>query len=297
MIETRHLRAFVVLAEELHFGRAAERLNLAQSALSTQIMRLEDSIGTPLLKRGRRQQPALTAAGQTFLLETRETLERLDRSARIARLAGQGGAGRVCMGYVFSAAICGLVPRVLRALNSTFPLLDITPRLMETPDQLEALADARVLFGFTRPRPTCPPGLITRVVHSENILIALPQSHSLTAESTLHARDFVGQTFIVPQFHERFGLSETLVHLAERGGFAVPPMKTTGDFITALCMAAGGGGIVLAPASLRKLSIDGIVFRDIADFHVTVELMLVYRADTPALLVQAINAALAETEA
>ncbi|NHN83758.1 LysR family transcriptional regulator [Acetobacter musti] len=288
MIENRHLHAFIVLAEKLHFGRAAEKLNIAQSALSTQIMRLEDMVGTPLLVRNRRSHPTLTPAGHLFLEEARNILAHVERASRLTRLTGLGEGGPVHIGYVFSAAICGLVPSVLRHLHARFPLLEITPHLMETPDQIAAIADARLTLGFVRPRPVYPEAIMTRFVHSEDIVIALPLSHRLADAPSLRAADLAGETFIVPQFHEKFGLIDNLIRLAQAGGFPPPPTHTTSDFITALCMAAGGRGIVLAPASLRKLSLAGIVFRELTDFHDQVQLTLAWRSGTPDSLIREI---------
>lgn len=289
MIENRHLHAFVVLAEELHFGRAAGRLNIAQSALSTQIMRLEDTLGTPLLMRNRRSRPALTPAGHLFLEEARDILAHIGRAARITLLTGRGEGGPVSIGYVFSAAICGLVPVVLRHLHERFPMLNITPQLMETPDQLAAIADARLTFGFTRPRPVYPDAVVTRLVHSEGTVIAMPVHHRLASVASLRAADLAEETFIVPQFHDKVGLIDNLGRLAEAGGFPSPPVHTTSDFITALCMAAGGGGVVLAPASLQKLTLEGIIFRELDDFHDHLDLALVSRRDAPASLITAIE--------
>jgi len=288
MIESRSLRLFIALAEERHFSRAANRLNIAQSVLSVQVKRLEDTIGTPLLNRNKRAAVSLTRAGETFLAEAKAAIAQLDQAERIGRLAGRGEAGPLRIGYVFSAAICGLIPKILKSLHEHLPLLQITPVLMETPEQLRAIADGRIDFGFLRPRPRYPKQVTTRIVHNEGLLIALAAHHPLAASGQIHAADLAGETFIVPQFHENVGLIDKIVQLAEFGGFVLGDILRTSDFVTALSMAAGGYGIVLAPYSLARLRLEGVVFREILHYSDSMDLAIAFRSDAPAPLIASV---------
>ncbi|MFD1787564.1 LysR family transcriptional regulator [Sphingomonas floccifaciens] len=115
MIELKAMRLFVALADELHFGRTANRLGIAQSALSTQVLRIEDRLGALLFDRGRRSAVSLTQVGRIFLVEARAAIAQVERAERIGRMAGRGEAGPARIGYVLSAALSGALPNALSA--------------------------------------------------------------------------------------------------------------------------------------------------------------------------------------
>ncbi|MFW2851190.1 LysR substrate-binding domain-containing protein [Sphingomonas sp. TX0543] len=277
MLDSRSLLYFATLAEILHFGRTAEKLNVAQSVISVAIRRLEDSLGTSLLERGGRASVRLTKAGETFLEEARATLARLDRAERIGRLAGRGQAGPLHIGYVFSAAMCGVLPRMLQALHDQFPLLSVRPVQMETPEQLLAIADGRIDMGLVRSRPAYASPIAAQRVHEEPLMLALAATDPLANMVTIFPADLAGQRFIMPHFDESFGLVEHLDHLAREGEFVLQDVQRTADFVTALSLAAGGYGIVLAPRSLGALGFPDVVYREIAGFEDQVALALAWR--------------------
>ena len=279
MLETRLLVLFVALADDLHFGRAADRLGVAQSALSQGIRRLEDGLGTVLFERGGRTAVRLTRAGATFLGEARATLARLDQAERLARLAGRGEAGPLVIGYVLSAAICGLLPDFLRRLRVQLPLLAVHPQQMETPEQLAALAEGRLDIGLIRPRPVYAPPIVARVMHREPLALAMAAGHPLTSGHAVAPHDLAGETFIIPAFHETSGLVDHLHRLAARGAFALGTVHQVGDFVTAFALAAAGHGLVLAPRSLIALAVPGLVWRDLVDHDDTIALALAWRDD------------------
>ena len=202
MLEREHLEAFVTVADELHFGRAAQRLGVAQSAISKRLKRLEDVMGGRLLERGSRTQVRLTREGAIFLPEARAALESLKATQRIGRSVLSGVAGPLRIGYVFSGAMTGTLSRLVRRLSQRFPELDIVPTLMETPAQLEALAAGRIDVGIIRPRPDYPARLSLHDIHREGMLVAMNADHPLALRDTVTPTDLAGCTFIVPQFHE-----------------------------------------------------------------------------------------------
>lgn len=271
MLDPRLLDLFVHLAEDLHFGRAAERLNIAQSTVSTQLQRLEDMIGAPLFTRRKKAAVRLTDVGQVFLGEAREALDRLARAETIGRIAARGEAGPMTLGYIFSAVPSGLLPRLLTLLHQTMPLVQVAPRLTETPDQIIAIADRRLDIGLGRPRPAYPEGVRARIIHREPLLLLLAHDHPIAAYPVVPAAALHDRTFLLPQFNERFGLLEKLEGLAMAGGFALPPLIRTSDFVTAASMAAAGYGMVLAPASLVRLGVEGLVARPVEAFDDQIE--------------------------
>ncbi|EZP71083.1 Transcriptional regulator, LysR family [Sphingomonas paucimobilis] len=281
MIDSRQLRCLIAVAEEAHFGRAALRLGLAQSALSGQIRRLEDNLGACLFERGRRAAVRLTPFGAIFLEEACATLDRMDRAERVGRAAARGEAGPARLHYVFSAALCGILTEALKGVAGRLPLLHVNCVPMETPEQLAALSDARADAGFLRPQDDYPPGVSARIVHSERMIIAMSAAHRLARQERLRCADLAGETFIIPQAARSMGLPRFVQSLAQAGRFATPPFIDCSDFLTAACIAASGGGVVLAPRSLTNMNIGGLCFRPLDDFEAGVDLALAWREPRP----------------
>jgi DNA-binding transcriptional LysR family regulator len=276
MIELRALKLFAALADTLHFGRTAEQHGVAQSVLSAQIRRIEDRIGARLLERGRRSSVALTPAGRTFLAEARLVIEQAGRAERIGRMAGRGEAGPARIGFVLSAALSGVLPDALAAIRHALPALTIEAEPMETPEQIAAIADGRLDLGFIRPRPSYPPGVQVRTVHSEDMLVALASDHPLAARPSIASSDLAGETFIFPQFGDSEGFADTIARLSGTGFFHPGPTLRTRDFVTAISLAAAGYGVVLAPRCMRNLRLDNIVFRPLSDHRECADLIVAY---------------------
>lgn len=284
MIDSRQLRYFIALARVLHFGRAADVLGVAQSALSTQIKRLEDDFGVRLLNRQKRAQVSLTDAGALFLIEAEAALRQLERADRAGRMAGRGELGQIEIAYVASAAVSGVLSNALAAFRTDYPLVEVRVLAMDTPGQIRTIADGSIDVGFIRPRQKYATGVTAHVVHRDQLMIAVPISNPLAARETIHAADLAQEKFIVPQFDETAGFRENLERLSAAGGFALTTGHRVADFVTALGMAAGGYGVSLIPQAFERLLLDGLVMKPIVDFHETIELVLAWRrnAGSPA---------------
>lgn len=277
MLETRQLRVFVALAEDLHFGRAADRLDLAQSALSRQLQDLERRLGTRLLNRGRRAAVTLTEAGQALLTEARIALQQIDRAEAAARRAGRGEVGRLEIGYVVSAALSGVLSSTLQYFRQARPDVQIQITAMETPKQLTALRDGLLDVAFVRPRASYPDGITASVVHRESMLLAVAANHPLAQRRVdLHA--LADQPFIIPQFDESAGFAEHLAALASSGGFEPKLAHRVRDFISAIAMAAAGYGVVPVPRSVACIGLDNIVFLPIHGYAGLAELAVAHRS-------------------
>ena len=177
-VEIKHLRSFVTLAEELHFGRAAQRLSIVQPALSMQIKMLEEELGVRLFERNRHS-VALTEVGTLFLPEARATLYQSAHAADVARACGRGEIGRVRFGFV-SSVLPQLLPRLIRSLHARFPRIELELKDMPGPDQAVALKNGQLDFGLMR-LPATIPGIQTREVLQESFIVALPGDHPLVA--------------------------------------------------------------------------------------------------------------------
>ncbi|MBO9378268.1 LysR family transcriptional regulator [Sphingomonas histidinilytica] len=281
MIDGEGLAAFIAVADLRSFSRAADRLGIAQSVVSKRLRRLEDQIGAQLIDRSVRTDIRLTRIGAAFLPEASEAFAKLTATERLGWNLGRGSSGPLQIGFVFSAAISGVLGRILSALRKELPDLRLVPRLMETPEQLAALDAGRLDIGLIRPRPSYPARCRALQAHCEDLVVCLSAEHPLSAQAALSPRQLADQRFIVPQFHEQVGLIDNIRRLAEAGGFDLQPVVRTDDFVTAACLAAAGEGVVLAPASLSRLQLDGLQYRALRDFDEQLRTMLVHHVEAP----------------
>ncbi|HSW16690.1 MAG TPA: LysR family transcriptional regulator [Ramlibacter sp.] len=276
-IDSRQLMYFAAIAEELHFGRAADRLGVAQSALSTQIQRLERGLGVRLLDRNKRQPISLTDAGALLYEEALAVLRHIHRAEEIGTLAARGLAGVVRVGYVASAVTTGLLATTLRRFRASHAQVGVNVIAMETPRQLEAIANGDVDVGIVRPRRQYPDGVKATIVHTERVLVAMPDDHRLARKASVKASELRGEQFVSPQFDESEGFSEILTRLGEAGGFVTGQAYRVNDFLTAVSLSAAGYGVVVVPESLKQLGQPGVVYKPIADFKEQVHLALAER--------------------
>ena len=277
MLTYRQLEHFVAVAEELHFSRAADRLGIAQSAVSVQIQQLESDLGVRLLERNKRKPIELTDAGALLYEDAVAALRHMQRAQQVGRLAAQGLRGHVRLGYVTSAVTCGVLAQLLKQFRMGHEQVHMQVFAMETPKQQQALADFELDVGLMRPRLRYPQGVEAVLVHSEPLMVAMAEQHPLARQAHVSAQDLRGQTFIAPHFGENEGFSEVLAKLATVAGGAFTPGYRVQDFITAISLAAAGYGIVVLPQSNQLLAQPGIVFRPFSDFHEEVRLVLGYR--------------------
>lgn len=278
MVDPRALRYFLAVARDLHFGHAADRIHIAQSAVSTQIARLEQDLGVRLLNRAKRAVVTLTDAGRRFEIEARAALNQLDRADRIGRQLGRGEAGDIDIGYVTSAALSGLLPATLQRFRESKPDVNVRVMPMETPRQLSAIEDGSIDIGFIRPRPSYPAGLSTRIIQQDALLLALAEDHPRAATTTVRPADLVMETFVAPDFHETAGFAEYLAILGNLAGSPIKPTISVSDFITALSLADAGYGVVLVPASYANLTLNRLVYRTIEGFAEQVQLAVAWRS-------------------
>lgn len=277
MLTHRQLQYFVAVAEELHFSRAADRLGVAQSAISVQVQQLEQDLGVRLILRNKRQPIALTDAGALLYAEAVAALRHMERAQQVGLLAARGLSGNVRVGYVASAVTSGLLSRMLGGFRPTHEQVRMQVIAMETPRQLSAIEAGEIDVGLVRPRRQYPDGVEATIVHSEPLMVAMPEAHYLARQSAVQSADLRGQTFIAPQFNESEGFSEVLARLASSAGFSAASEYHVNDFITATSLAAAGYGVVIVPESIRLFRQPGVAFRPISDFHELVHLALAYR--------------------
>lgn len=282
-MELRHLRYFVSVAEELHFGRAAQRLHMAQPPLSQQIKALESELGVQLLIRSTRS-VELTAAGARFLDRARAVLAAVDAATGEARLVQDGELGHLTIGFTGSATY-ELLPRLSRALRAELPGLTLELRgEMLTPSQVHALRSRAIDLGFLRP-PVRDPDLDVVLLRQEPLVVALPENHPFAARSSVVLADLRDEPFISYPSQQGSVTYDAVLAACSRAGFVPKEIQEVAETSTLVSFVAAGLGVALVPASVQHLQITGAVYRPISDIHHEVGLAVARRAgdDSPQL--------------
>jgi len=289
VLDTRQLRYFVAVAEDLHFTRAADRLHVAQSALSTQVKQLEVQLGARLLARRKRSAVTLTDAGVLFLVEARRALEQVERAEAAGRRAGRGELGHVEIGYSPTAAVSGVLSAAIRAYRVQRSDVALHLDEMESPKQLAAIIESRLDVGFIRAHKDYPDGISASVIKQERLLLALPADHRLAEGlevEALEVKALSDETLILPQFEEDEGFTDYVTDFVA----AVRPMPEhvypVRGLPTALSLVGAGVGVALVMESWRSLTMANVVYRGIVDYERVVEMVLAHRTreSAPAVL-------------
>ncbi len=276
------LRGFVAVAEELHFGRAAARLQMTQPPLSRQIQKLERVVGAQLLERDNRG-VQLTAAGQVFLAEATRLLSLASSASELARRVSSGSRGVVRIGFT-AASTYGTLGRLLNDVGSAVPDIELDLQEMVTREQIASLVNEEVDLGLARP-PFDAETFGSRLLLREPLLVAVPAGHRLLALAPdVVASDLAGEPVVMHSpTKARYFYDLVVSMVPTASGDAV---HTVSQILTMLWLVAAGRGIAFVPASAAQLPIDGVYFLRL-DTAVTdpVELHLLWRRDSrnPAL--------------
>lgn len=286
-MELRHLRYFVVLAEELHFARAAERLRIAQPGLTQQIQALERELGVRLFHRTKRS-VELSDAGVLLLEEARLTLAQAERAELVARRAGRGELGRVEIGYVGSAAYSGVLSATVFAFRQAYPEVDLRLREMDMERQLTELGEGRLDIGFIRPPVRdCPPGVIIATIFTEPVIVALRRDHPLAAREAVAIAALADEPFITTHLQAGVGFYEHTMAVCRQGGFTPRVAQKARQFATIISLVGAGLGVAIVPDSLRRVQLADVVYRPLADASELAELAIAFRRDEPSPAVKA----------
>ncbi|MGW1951330.1 LysR family transcriptional regulator [Streptomyces sp. NPDC001920] len=286
------LYAFVVLAEELHFGHAAARLGIAQPPLSQQIRRLEDRVGHALFSRAPGR-IALTAAGRELLPAARGALTDLADGLAAARAVGGGRAGRLRIGFAASLALT-VLPGLLRTFRERFPRVRLDIREMTTAPQLAALRDRTIDIGLLREPPAEETDLGLRTVLSEPFVAVLPSTHPLAVQRVVRLEQLADSPFVLlpraegPQLHDR------ITALCAAAGFTPRVTQRAVEWQTVCALVETGLGVSLAPASIRRIRLKGVAFRGIEPGAARTRVAVAWRRDDQNPLVAQLLAAIGQ---
>jgi DNA-binding transcriptional LysR family regulator len=285
-MELRHLRYFVTVAEEMHFGRAASRLNISAPTLSHQIGALETMLGAKLFTRRTKSAVALTHSGKRFLTEAQETLKQAAHAELVGRRAGRGDAGSISIGYVLSAGFSGLLSKSLSAFRETHP--DVTFQLarIQTVDQFKALGDGSLDIGFTRTPHRYPSGVTGFIIERQKFCLALPEKHPLAAQKRITPAMLADHEFVAAPLESELGFWANLSSVAPPG-VALRIAARAPDVFTVIALVAAGVGLGVLSESLKRITLPGVVYRDIDGATRTSDHVVAYRKSETAPVVKA----------
>lgn len=278
-IELRHLHYFIAVAEELNFGRAAERLHIAQPPLTRQIHQLEKELGVELFHRTTRR-IELTEAGQVYLPEARRVLAQVQEGATLAQLASRGEVGRLMVGFEGSSAY-DIVPLAVKAFREKFPRVSLIVREMTTGDQVRALHEGHLGLGFVVPPLSDTRDLMVETVLREPLIVAMPHDHPQSHQSAVDLADLKDETFIVCPRHHKCGLYDHLISICRQRGFSPRLTQETHEVQSILGFVAAGLGVALLPASVKHLQRSQVVYRTLQPLTEELELAIAWRRENP----------------
>jgi DNA-binding transcriptional LysR family regulator len=288
-VELRHLRYFAVLADELHFGRAAERLAISQPPLSVAIRQLEDTVGARLFERNSKQ-VRLTPAGQALRASARKLLRQAEEAALEAREVAAGSAGRLRIGFVGAMLYRGL-PQALRAFQASHPAVRISLAELNSAEQITDLLHDRLDLGFMH-TARLPQDLASRLLLTEPFVACLPTQHALARQRVLEVGALRDQPFVLfaraasPDYHER------LLAICAQAGFLPEVRHEVRHWLAVVSMVAQGLGVALVPQAMQRSALKGAVFRPLDGVTAQSEAYGVWRPGPQNVLVDGLLAEL-----
>ena len=265
-MELRHLRYFLTLADELHFGRAAQRLAISQPPLSVAIQQLEAEVGAPLFMRNSRG-VQLTAAGQALVPAAQAAIDGAAQALHAARDAASGQVGRLSVGFAGTMLYRGL-PQMLRRFQAEHARLQLTLRELSSSEQIVELQHARLDAGFAHVAHA-PAGLAAQLVSSQPFVACVPAVHALARKRTLPLDALAPEPLalvsrsVSPDYHAR------IVAACQAAGFTPQPLHEMQHWLSVVSLVSQGLAVALVPAALQQAQLAGAAFVPVKDPHGT----------------------------
>jgi DNA-binding transcriptional LysR family regulator len=278
-MELRHLRYFVAIGEEQHYGRAARRLRVAQPALSRQVQDLEEELGFKLFDRLLRG-VKLSSAGTLFLEDARRILQEVsDAAARAGRVA-LGRSGTLRVGFTENSCWRGVVPQSFRRFRELLPDAELQLRPSASMEQIEAIRSGRLDAGFVNFMPKSDPELDQLLVARQHIELAAPKGHPLTKLKKLRLRDLTDASFIWFPRWPNAAFYDRMMHECYRGGLKSPHIVQEGlNEATILSLVSSGLGVGWVLGTARWRCPESVVVLPVVDLDMPLSLALAWRRD------------------
>ena len=273
-IELRHLRYFIAVAEELHFGHAAARLNISQPPLSQQIQILEQQIGARLFTRTNRS-VSLTEAGRQCLADSRQILSQVDDAAARAARLHHGETGELRIGFTSSAPFIKAVSDTLSTFRRRYPDVHIQTRETNTREQIVPLNEGALDLGLMR-NTQLPETLVWERVLREPLLAMVPRDHPLASQPRVSLRELAREPFVFFDPHVGTGLYDDILGLLRRYDLTPTIAQEVGEAMTIIGLVAAGLGVSILPASFRRVQLSEMCWLPIEEQDAVSEMWLVW---------------------
>ncbi|WNC94434.1 LysR family transcriptional regulator [Paraburkholderia sp. FT54] len=282
IMDLRRLRYFTAVAEELHFGRAAQRMHVVQSAVSHQLKLLEEELGFSLLERSRHN-VRLTVSGEIFLPEARDLLRRADEAMRRARASADGTVGRLAVGFVDNV-LWSMLPPILRDFRQRWPQVELTLHPLDRSAQIEALRTSVIDIGIM-PSPSPGHALKSVALAEAPLVAAIPEGHPLAVRPTLSIVELADESFVLFPRRMNSRLLEIIVTCCASAGFAPRIVQEAEQLHTLLALVSAGLGVTLVPQWVARVHQLGVVYIPIDDLLTPYELIAAWNSssDNPAV--------------
>jgi DNA-binding transcriptional LysR family regulator len=282
-MELRHLRSFVAVAEEQHFGRAAMRLAIVQPALTRQIQELEQELGVSLFDRSGRN-VLLTNAGRTLLHDTQRILADLARAQHHAQMAAQGQLGTLAVSFLPGFTDQGILPVVLAQFRKQAPDVELQLRVLPSHEQWSVLRSRDINIGFVYFLPSNFPQLQTLLIAKTRVLLALPKGHRLERRPKIFLRDLHDEPFVFLQRPTSVAYYDHMVHACHRGGLTMRIVTEVPTEGMLMALTAGGAGVSFMVDSGRTYP--SVMLRAVQDLNVELRAHAIWRKDDRSPILQ-----------
>ncbi|TFF09117.1 LysR family transcriptional regulator [Pseudomonas sp. BCA14] len=292
MLDLRKLRYFLTVAEELHFGRAALRLHLAQPPLTRQISALEAELGFKLFDRTSRT-VALTAQGRAFLPYARGVLEQVERAQVIAGKLAAGTAGQLTLGYVSSIALSDLFSQTIQAFAQRFPDVQLTLVECASGSLGAQVADGRLDIGLSRLLPQTP-DVQALSLGEERLVAAVSSESPLALQPQVSLAQLSAYPLILFPPDYGSGLNQSIEQLYRHHGVPLRPGPSGRQITSIIALVAAGQGVALVPECTQSLMNKGVAYRPLVEVDACARLLVLTRSETNSVLVEAFLSVIAQ---
>ncbi|GAP97983.1 LysR family transcriptional regulator [Leptolyngbya sp. NIES-2104] len=274
-MELRHLRYFIAVAEELHFGRAAKRLNITQQPLSQQIRQLELELDTSLFHRTKRT-VRLTEAGHIFYEGATKILQQAEQTIQFTQQTGRGEIGHLEVGFT-GPALSSVLPQIVSRFRDSYPNVQLMLNELRTPEQITELIQGRLHVGLLHP-PLETDVLNTETIYQEDLVLVLPTNHPLANKAVISLQMLVDEPFIL--FPRRIGpvLYDRILAMFQKAGYSPKIVQEVIPQQTILSLVSVGIGLALMQRSLSNIGHSGVVFKPLHEPTPTLELVVAWHS-------------------
>lgn len=276
-MDLRHLRYFIVTAEELHFTRAAQRIGIAQPPLTFQIKALESELGVRLFDR-LPGNVRLTGPGEVFLEEARAILDRVAKATLRCQLSAKGVIGRIGVGFTESASFCSEVTSALHRYRDLYPQVEVSLEESRSVQLVQSLRQGRIDVAFVRLPIGMDRDVQFKLISTESMVVAVPKTHRLANRKTLRLKELKEELFVLYPRATRFGLSDMIVNACEALGFSPKVVQHAPQISSTINLVASSLGITIVPSCMRSSRSDEVCYIPLKGSDLIASLGIAYRS-------------------